>query len=73
MMDEKTARKILTDEDCITANDSLFCYGPFIDWPLELESNDVIELDGCFTIELLETMIWWMKNMKVGVEWNETD
>lgn len=58
-MDEKQARKILSDN--ITNDNGLFSFTgePYFDWNI---GEDSARLDGQFYIEELEAITWWMKN-----------
>ena len=66
-MDREKAEKIL--KDCIQPNYGLYNVGWYIDWFLK-QPNKVC-LDGNFTMEELEAIVWWMRNNQPTGEDNE--
>jgi hypothetical protein len=54
-MDEAQARAVL--RDTVQENDDLYCVSPWI----SLRSASEICLDGDFTADELEAIVWWMR------------
>ncbi len=66
-MDEQRVREIL--KDAIQPDNSIEDSYQYASWS---PVSDIITLDGHFTIERLEAIIWWMKNHAVlSPTWRE--
>lgn len=68
-MNEAKAREILTDIDSgvVHEGNHLKSLGPYIDTETFFNERnamlDEVVLDGAFTVEQLEALVWWVKNM----------
>ncbi|MBU2346607.1 MAG: hypothetical protein KJ888_20650 [Gammaproteobacteria bacterium] len=58
-MNEKRAREIL--KDWITPEDELFNLSALVSYHVDSVNPGII-LDGIFSVEQIEAMVWWMKN-----------
>lgn len=58
-MTEQRAREILGDT--IQPDGSLYCLGHYTAWKHE---HDTITLDCHFTVDELEAIAWWMRNIR---------
>lgn len=55
-------RKLFADEQIVNGKNWLELLGPWVSWPC---FKDYVSLDGEFTIEQLEAIVWWMKNAPI--------
>jgi hypothetical protein len=58
-LDEEKARQVLAE--AIDHDGGLYSLGWYISWS---PGGDEICLDGSFSVEDLEAIIWWIKNKK---------
>jgi len=64
-MNEEKAREILGD--IIKEDNSLFCLGQYIAWPIGVSTRKIC-LDAYFKIEELEAIVWWVNNKIIDHE-----
>jgi hypothetical protein len=57
-MDEQEARRILGD--WIQSDSGLYCLGQYVAWSPQ---NNTVCLDSDFTIEELEAIVWWVREV----------
>ena len=57
-MNEEIARKILVD--MVQSDNTLYSISYYIDWDFE---EKIGQIDARCTIEELEAIVWWVKNM----------
>ena len=58
-MNEKRAREILEKWVDIRKDNGLYSNGWYLSWSIGRKDAT---LDGVFTVEELEAIVWWMKN-----------
>ena len=64
-MNEERARELLSDCDGLDDDGGLFDLGGYVCWePYER----TVCLDGDFTTEYLQAIIWWMENKAKAVK-----
>ena len=58
-MDKKRAIEILKESDAISIDNGLHSLGWYLSWK---PKEDSATLDGEFTAEELEAIVWWMRH-----------
>ena len=58
-MEKQRATEILKERDAVSIDNGLHSLGWYLSW--KPREDDAL-LDGSFTVEELEAIVWWMKH-----------